>query len=542
MPESADAPTGAPGEELYPLRWWALVVLCLSLLIVFVGNSSLNVALPTLSRELGATTSQLQWVVAIYSLVFAGLLFTTGALGDRYGRKGALQFGLALFLVGCGLASMATSTWQIIACRAVMGAAAAFIMPSTLSIIVNIFPPGERTKAIAIWAGVTGAAGSLGPLASGFLLGHFWFGSVFLVNVPIVIVALISGWFLVPKSRDPEKAPLDPIGAVLSIIGIGSLVYGLIQAPDNGWGSPATIAAFGVAVAVLVLFALWELHTPEPMLDMRFFKNRAFSVGTGGMILVFLSMYGVMFLLTQYFQLVLGYSPLSAAVRLLPLAPIMIVVAPMTPRLSARFGSNRVVSAGMLSIAIGMLMFLGLGVDTSYLYVLISVTPIAAGMSLAMSPMTAAIMSSVPTRRAGAGSAMNDASRELGAALGVAVLGSVAASKYSSTLSHLTSTLPSSERDSAQSSLAGALETATKLPELAGKALTTGAEHAFIDGFHLAVTAGAVLALTAAALVLRYLPRDVEHEGAMSGPIGAIEDTAELGIGGVPPIFADEPY
>src|SRR6476660_4815915 len=212
--------TDAPDQALYPLRWWALVVLCLSLLIVFVGNSSLNVALPTLSRELGATTSQLQWVVAIYSLVFAGLLFTTGALGDRYGRKGALQFGLALFLVGCGLASMATSTWQIIACRAIMGAAAAFIMPSTLSIIVNIFPPHERTKAIAIWAGVTGAAGSLGPLASGFLLGHFWFGSVFLVNVPIVIVALVSGWLLVPKSRDPEEAALDPIGAVLSLIGI----------------------------------------------------------------------------------------------------------------------------------------------------------------------------------------------------------------------------------------------------------------------------------------------------------------------------------
>lgn len=535
-------PSDAPDESLYPLRWWALVVLCLSLLIVFVGNSSLNVALPTLSRELGATTSQLQWVVAVYSLVFAGLLFTTGALGDRYGRKGALQFGLALFLVGCGLASMATSTWQIIACRALMGAAAAFIMPSTLSIIVNIFPPDERTKAIAIWAGVTGAAGSLGPLASGWLLGHFWFGAVFLVNVPIIIVALVSGWFVVPKSRDPEEAALDPIGAVLSIIGIGALVFGLIQAPDAGWGSPATITAFGIAVAVLTLFALWELHTSEPMLDMRFFSNRAFSVGTGGMILVFLSMYGVMFLLTQYFQLVLGYSPLSAAVRLLPLAPIMIVVAPMTPRLSARFGSNRVVSAGMVLIGIGMTMFLGLGVDTSYLYVLISVTPIAAGMSLAMSPMTAAIMSSVPTRRAGAGSAMNDASRELGAALGVAVLGSVAASKYSSTLGNLTSTLPLAERDAAQSSLAGALETAGKLPELAGNALTAGAEHAFIDGFHLAVTAGAVLALTAAALVLRYLPRDVAHEGAMSGPVGSVEDATALGIGGVPPIFADEPY
>jgi EmrB/QacA subfamily drug resistance transporter len=525
----------------YPRRWWALVVLCLSLLIVFVGNSSLNVVIPTLSLQLGATTSQLQWVVAIYSLVFAGLLFTTGALGDRYGRKGALQFGLALFLVGCVLATWSTSMWQLIACRGLMGVAAAFIMPSTLSIIVNIFPPDERTKAIAIWAGVTGAAGALGPLASGWLLGHYWYGSVFLVNIPIIVVALVSGWFLVPKSRDPEKAPLDPLGALLSIVGIGALVYGLIQAPDAGWGSPQTLAAFAVAAGVLALFTLWELHNPEPMLDMRFFLNRAFSVGTGGMILVFLAMYGVMFLITQYFQLILDYSPLSAAVRLLPLAPIMLVVSPLTPRLSERFGSNRLVAAGMVLIGIGLLMFRGLDVDTSYLFVLVSITPIASGMSLAMSPMTAAIMSSVPTRRAGAGSAMNDASRELGAALGVAVLGSVAASRYSSAVARLTVNLSPADQTSAQSSLAGALETAAKLPELAGRALSSGAQHAFVDGIHLAVTAGAALAFGAAVLVWRFLPAVVAHEGAMSGPVGSLEDAAELGLGGVPPIFADDP-
>ncbi|MGZ4693004.1 MAG: DHA2 family efflux MFS transporter permease subunit [Acidimicrobiales bacterium] len=538
MPESLDS----PDEPLYDKRWWALVVLCLSLLIVFVGNSSLNVALPTLSRDLHATTSQLQWVVAIYSLVFAGLLFSTGAIGDRYGRKGALQFGLSLFLVGCLLASLSNSMWQLIASRALMGAAAAFIMPSTLSIIVNIFPPEERTKAIAVWASVTGAAGSLGPLASGWLLGHFWYGAVFLVNVPIIIVALVSGWFVVPKSRDPEEAALDPIGAVLSIIGITALVYGLIEAPDAGWTSPATLMAFAVAVVVLIVFALWELRTSEPMLDMRFFLNRAFSVGTGGMILVFLSMYGVMFLITQYFQLVLGFSPLGAAVRLLPLAPIMVIVAPLTPRLSERFGSNRVVAAGMVLIGVGMAMFRGLGVDTPYVYILVSVTPLASGMSLAMSPMTAAIMSSVPTRRAGAGSAMNDASRELGAALGVAVLGSVAASRYSASLSHLTASLSPADQASAQSSLAGALATAAHLPEAAGRALALGAEDAFMDGIHLAVTAGALLAFLAAVLVWRFLPKTVAHHGAMSGPVGAMEDTAELGIGGVPPIFADEPY
>ena len=532
---------GSVGVGLYPRRWWALAVLCLSLLIVFVGNSSLNVAIPTLSRELHATTSQLQWVVAIYSLVFAGLLFSTGAIGDRFGRKGALQFGLALFLVGCALAAMSTSMWQLIGCRALMGAAAAFIMPSTLSIIVNIFPPAERTKAIAIWASVTGAAGAIGPVASGWLLGHFWYGSVFLVNVPIIIVALVSGWFLVPKSRDPEEARLDPVGALLSIVGIVALVYGLIQAPDAGWSSPATLGAFAVAVVVLTLFALWELRTPEPMLDIRFFKNPAFSTGTGGMILVFLAMYGVMFLVTQYFQLILGYSPLSSALRFLPMAPIMIIVAPLTPRLAARFGANRVVSAGMLLVGLGLIMFRGLGVDTPYVYVLACVVPLVSGMALAMSPMTAAIMSSVPARRAGAGSAMNDATRELGAALGVAVLGSVAASKYASNISHLTQGLSAADQASASSSLSGAIQTAAGLPEAAGKALVAGADQAFIDGIHLAVTAGAILAVIAAVIVARYLPRVLSHEGAMEGPLEAMEDAAELGLGGVPPLFDDDP-
>ena len=534
-------PRGRSADARYPRRWWALVVLCLSLLIVFVGNSSLNVAIPTLSRDLHATTSQLQWVVAIYSLVFAGLLFSTGAIGDRYGRKGALQFGLALFLVGCTLASRSTAMWQLIGCRALMGVAAAFIMPSTLSIIVNIFPPDERTKAIAIWASVTGAAGALGPLASGWLLGRYWFGAVFLVNVPIIVVALVSGWFLVPKSRDPEEAQLDPVGALLSIVGIVALVYGLIEAPEAGWASAATLGAFAVAVVALTLFALWELHTDEPMLDIRFFRNPSFSIGSGGMILIFLSMYGVMFLITQYFQLVIGFSPLGSALRFLPLAPIMIIVSPLTPRLSTRFGSNRVVAMGMVLVAVGLAMFRALGVDTPYFYILACVTPLASGMALAMSPMTAAIMSSVPTRRAGAGSAMNDATRELGAALGVAVLGSLAASRYAVSIDRLTASLSPADQASAQSSLSGALQTASHLPGAAGALLTSGAEHAFVDGIHLAVTAGAILALTAAVLVWRYLPPTVAHEGAMEGPVGAMEDAAELGVGGVPPLFADDP-
>jgi EmrB/QacA subfamily drug resistance transporter len=537
----AASPMTAAEEEqqAYDRRWWMLGVLCLSLLIVFVGNSSLNVAIPTLSRELSASESQLQWIVAAYSLVFAGLLFSAGALGDRFGRKGALQLGLVIFLVGVVLASQSAETWQLIACRALMGAGAAFIMPSTLSILVNVFPAGERAKAIAIWAATTGAAGAIGPVASGFLLGHFWYGSIFLVNVPIIIVALVGGWFLVPKSRDPEQGKLDPLGAVLSTVGIVALVYGLIQAPDKGWGAPATLVAFGVAIVVLALFVLWELRVDEPMLDMHFFRNPAFSTGTGGMILVFLAMFGVMFLITQYFQLILGYSPLSAALRLLPMAPIMIIVAPLTPRLSARFGANRTVASGMVLVAIGMLMFRELGTDTVYLYVLGCLVFLVSGIALTMSPMTAAIMSAVPDRRAGAGSAMNDATRELGAALGVAVLGSIAASKYSSTLASTAARLPASARTSAEASLAGAQRVAEGLPRAASHVLTVAAENAFIDGIHLAVLVGAVLAMIAAIGTYRWLPRDLAPEGSMHGPISAMEEAAELGIAGVMPVFPD---
>ena len=538
---AAGGPTGTPDDHLYERRWWTLGILCLSLLIVFTGDSTLNVALPTLSKDLGATQSQLQWVVAAYSLVFAGLLFTGGALGDRFGRKGALQLGLATYFVGALLASQATDTTQVIIFRCVMGAGAALIMPSTLSILVNVFPPHERAKAIAIWAATTGFAGSLGPVISGFLLTHFWFGSVFLINLPIIAVAFIGGWFLVPKSRDPHEAALDPVGALLSIVGISSLVYGLIEAPDKGWTATTTLGAFALAGVVLTLFVLWELRTSEPMLDIRFFRNRSFSVGSGGMMLTFLAMYGVMFLMAQYLQLVLGFSPFGAAVRLLPMAPLMLVFAPLTPRFSARFGVNRVVGLGMALIAVGFLLLALTRVDSSIVVVWASLVPASIGMALSMSPMTAAIMSAVPPRRAGAGSAMNDATRELGAALGVAVLGSVAASEYSSNLSGVIARVPAPLRATASSSLAGALEVAAKLPHTAGDALAHAAQQAFVDGIHTASFLGGSLALVAAFVTAKFLPRQITPHGAMHSPHESLELVAELGLGGVMPAFEDEP-
>ncbi|MBV8981549.1 MAG: MFS transporter [Acidimicrobiia bacterium] len=505
-------------EEVHDRRWWTLAVLVLSLIIIFVGNSSVNVAIPVLSRDLHATTSQLQWVVAVYSLVFAGLLFTAGALGDRYGRKGALQLGLLLYLMAALLATLSGSMWQLIACRAVMGAAAALIMPSTLSILINVFPPDERPRAIAIWASFLGAAGAIGPTVSGWLLVHFWFGSVFFVNVPFILLALVSGWFLVPKSKDPEEARVDPGGAVLSVIGIVALVYGLIEAPDKGWGSSSTLLAFAVGVVVLVAFAVWEKRVDEPMLDIRYFRNPAFSTGSGGMILVFLGMYGVMFMLTQYLQLVLGYSALGAAIRFLPMTPVMLLVAPRTPWLSERIGAHRVVAAGMTLTAIGFVLFAGLGPSTSYAYLLVAILPFSTGLALTMSPMTASIMSAVPARRAGAGSATNDATRELGAALGVAVLGSLAASKFSSGLKSVTSHLSRADQRQAKSSLSDALAVAHRLPHPTSTVVEHGAKVAFVNGIHLACWLGAGLTLTATGVVLRYLPHKMSGEGDVLQP------------------------
>jgi len=515
--------------RVHQRRWWTLAVLCLSLLIVFTGNSSLNVTLPTLARDLHATSAQLQWVVAVYSLVFAGLLFSTGSLGDRYGRKGALQLGFVLFLAGAGLATLSHAMWQLIVCRAVMGAGAALIMPSTLSILINVFPPHERPKAIAIWASITGAAGALGPVASGLLLAHFWWGSVFLINVPLILIALAGGKYLVPKSRDPREARVDPGGAALSTVGIVALVYALIEAPSVGWLSPATLGSFAVAAIVLVGFVLYELRVDEPTLDMRFFLNRAFSIGTGGMILVFLALYGVIFLLTLYFQLVLGYTALSTAIRFLPVAMIMLAVAPQTPRLSARFGAHRTVGAGMALVAAGLLGLLGLGLHTSYAYVVACIIPIVGGMALSISPMTASIMSAVPPRRAGAGSAMNDTTRELGAALGVAVLGSLAASRYAAGIHPAVAGLAPAAQAAARSSLAGALQVAAGLPRAAGAVLGTSADRAFVSGFHLAGVVGAVLAGASSIIVVRYLPRRLTHQDSPA----VAEAEAILGVADV---------
>jgi EmrB/QacA subfamily drug resistance transporter len=511
--------TGGIAPDVYARRWAILGLLCTSLIIVIVGNTSLNVALPRLADDLKASTSELQWMVDSYSLVFAGMLLTAGALGDRYGRKGALQVGLVLFALGALAAAFADGSAQIIGARALMGFGGAFVMPSTLSILTNVFPPHERAKAIAIWAGVSGAGAAVGPIASGFLLEHFWWGSVFLVNLPIILTALVLGRGLLPKSSDPTGAPLDFVGAGLSIVGLAALVYAIIEAPNHGWGSAATIGWFVAAAVVLGLFALWERSRDEPMLNLHFFADRRFSVSSGGITLIFFSMFGTLFLMTQYFQLVLGYSPLEAGVRLLPMSVVMATLAPQTPKLVVRFGANRVGGGGLATLAVGLATLALVGTDTSYLQLTVTLMVMAAGMALTMSPLTAQLMSSVPPAKAGVGSAMNDTTRELGGALGVALLGSLVTSRYAASIGDALSGVAEPVREIARSGLAGAVSLADD-PERFGdlpidaataRQIKAAGQDAFVDGLSLSAIVAAVVVAIGAVVVHRLLPSGLDR-------------------------------
>jgi EmrB/QacA subfamily drug resistance transporter len=505
---------------IYARRKQILVVLCISLMIVIIGNTALNVALPRLALDLDASTTDLQWMVDAYSLVFAGMLFTAGTLGDRYGRKGALQFGLVLFMVGTGLAAIGTSSTMVIGARAVMGLAAAFVMPATLSILTNVFPPEERPKAIAVWAGIAGGGAAIGPLASGLLLEHFWWGSVFLVNVPVIILALVAGRILIPTSRDPEEPPLDVPGALLSIVGLSTLVYGIIEGPQHGWTSPDSLAIFGVAGLAIAGFIVRELRTPNPMLDLRYFRDRRFSVSSGGMTLIFFAMFGTFFLVSQYFQLVLGYTALQSALFQLPMAAVMMGLSPQVPKLVNRYGVARVVPAGLSSVSLGLVLFSLLGVDSSIWVVYGPILFLGSGMALTMTPLTTQIMAAVPVTKAGVGSAMNDTTRELGGALGVAVLGSLVTSTYASSLGDAVSGLSGADRAAAESGLVGAFGVAQHLGA-DGAALMEAAKQAFVDGMGVAAVTGAVVVAIAAIVSYRLLP----HGPA---PVPEVDELARL--------------
>ena len=519
-------------------RWFTLLVLCLSLMVIGIDNTILNVALPTLSKPvavggLGASASQLQWIVDAYTLVFAGLLLTSGSLGDRFGRYRGLTIGLAIFGTGSALSAFAPSPGALIATRSLMGIGASFIMPATLSILTNVFTdPSERAKAIGIWAGVTAIGLGFGPLAGGTLLSHLWWGSVFLVNVPVVVLALAFGYALVPESRDPSAPKLDPIGSLLSIVGLGALLWAIIEGPGFGWTSASILTGFAAAAVVLVCFVVWELSYESPMLDIRFFENPRFTAASGAITVIFLALFGMIFLLTQYLQSVLGYSTVKAGAILIPQSITLMVLAPLSPRWVRRFGNKLVVATGMLLAALSQLLMLSLSTHSSTLWVIVITVLLGAGMANIMAPATDSIMGSLPKEKAGVGSAMNDTTRQVGGAVGVALLGSILTSHYTSAVATgLGGHVPSGLAHDASQSIGSAVGLAANPVNRAfAPQILEVSKQSFVEGLHTAVIVGAAIIIIGAIAVLRWLPA---RAAITAAPHADASDAVPMGVGPV---------
>jgi EmrB/QacA subfamily drug resistance transporter len=497
-------------EVIHRRRWLILAVLAVSVFLVVVDNTIVNVALPRLSSDLGASTTELQWIVDAYSLVFAGLLLTGGAIGDRLGRKGALQVGLIMFAAMSTLGAFSQTSGQLIAARAAMGIGAALVFPATLAILTNVFTdPTERAKAIGAWSAVSGAAVAFGPITGGLLLEHYWWGSVLLVNLPIVAIAIIAGAILVPTSRDPEVSRFDIPGILLSISGIGLLVFTVIEGPRWGWTSLTTLGGFAASLVLLAGFVLRELRTDHPMLDVRVFRIARFSAAAGSIAVAFFALFGFIFLSTQYFQFVLGYSTLSAGLHTLPFAIFAGFTAPFAARLAMRFGPRRVIGTGLMLMCIGLVIASTFTASTSYFGVVVwSMALMATGLSLVTSPATEAVMSSLPKEKAGAGAAVNDTTRELGGTFGVAVVGSVFASAYAPKIGDFLGQfpVPAEAVAAARESVAAAIVVAGRAPQEVQASIAAAASSAFMDGMSIGCLVAAGVSLIGAIFAFVFLP------------------------------------
>ena len=507
---ATSVPATSPGRDIPSgRRWLALAVLCSSLLIVTLDNTVLNVVLPTLVRDLNATTTQLQWIVDAYVMVFAGLLLVAGSVADRVGRKRVFLAGLVAFAAGSTWAAFAGSVGMLTAARAAMGIGAALIMPATLSIITNMFTDSsERQRAIGFWAGTTGIGLALGPIIGGLLLAHFWWGSVFLINVPIAALALVLALRLVPDSKNPSAAAPDIVGALLSVVGLGLLLWSIIEAPVRGWSAGLVVATGAGGLVVLGGFVAWEHVTSHPMLRLEFFRHRAFSAAISSLGLATLGLFGALFVLTQLLQFDLGYTPLQAGIRVLPAAGAIAVVAPVSALQQRWLGTKLTVAAGLLIIGAGLEQIARASAGTTYLDTVAGMVLLGIGAGLAIPAATASVMGSVPTEHAGVGSATNGAVLQVGGALGVAVIGSLLATRYQG---RMTTTLAPYHVHTAAShvilgSLGGALEVAGRVGGSLGAALADAARSAFVSGMDLGMTIAAIVAIVGFLVALATLP------------------------------------
>ena len=504
--------TDAGTNEGDTRRWLVLAVVCLGLLVTGIDGTIVNVALPTLVRHLHASSSQLQWIVDAYTIIFASFLLVAGSTGDKVGRRTCFASGLAVFGAGSVGCSLVHTPAALIVMRGIQGFGAAFIMPATLSIIANSFTDNrERARAIAIWAGVSGLGVAIGPLSGGYLLEHFWWGSIFLVNAPIVVVAIIGAIVLVPESRDQNAPALDLLGTLLSTTGLIALLYGIIEGPGRGWGNAQIVGSFLVAFALLGAFVVWEQRTDHPVLDVRFFANPRFTAASIAVTLVFFAMFGSLFFVSQFLQFVLGYTAFQSGVRLLPVAVVLMVAAPLSAKLVARVGTKQVVTLGLVLVAAALLLFSRTTDTSGYGLVAAVLIVIGVGMGFAMAPATESIMGSLPPEKAGVGSAMNDTTREIGGALGVAIMGSLTASAYTSrfvsnpefaTIKQLAPKVAAV----AKTSLGSAAVVAASVPPAVSRTVTFVANDAFIHALDGTVVVAAVVALIGAVVALVFLP------------------------------------
>ena len=497
----------------------ALAVICLSVFVISVDATIVNVALPTLSRELGADTAQLQWIVDAYTLVMSGLLLSVGSLSDRFGRRGSLSLGLALFAITSGIAAQVNSADALIAGRAAMGVGAAVIFPTTLGLITNIFTdPIPRAKAIGLWAAMVGVGVAVGPISGGWLLEHFWWGAIFVVNIRIAVVAIIGGVLFVPTSRDPAAPRIDVPGLILSAIGITGLVYTVIEAPSWGWTSTRATAGFALAATVLVGFALWERRSSHPMLDVSVFANRRFSGGSLAVTASFLTLFGFIFVITQYFQFIKNYTAFQSGVRLLPVAISIALASVLGPRLVQWVGTTAVAAGGLAVFAAGLAWASTADAATPYSQIAMQMLLLGGGLGLTIAPATEAIMGSLDADKAGIGSAVNDTTRELGGTLGVAIVGSVFASVYSGDIGSAATLagLPADVHSAMGQSMAIAHRVIAQMPAERITAVRDAVNGAFLDGLQVGSLVCAAIALGVAIVVAWLLPARAGHETNVS--------------------------
>jgi EmrB/QacA subfamily drug resistance transporter len=516
LPEAAEERPG------HARRWWVLATMTVCLLVVIMGNTTLNVAIPTLQRELGASQGELQWAIDAYILVFAGLLFSWGVIGDRIGRRRVLLIGLSVYTAGSLLGAFSSSPGELIAWRAVMGIGGAAVQPTTLAVLTNVFPPGERGRAIGVWAGAGGIAVAVGPLASGAVLENFWWGAIFLIAVPVALLGIVATLLVVPESRDPSPGRLDVPGVLLSVLALAGLVYGIIHGGSGaGWGSPGVLVPLLGGLALLALFVWLQRRSAHPALDVTLFRNPAFSAAAAALGLNFFALMGATFYLVYYLQGVLAYGPLASGAALIPMALGMAVMAPGSSRLAERVGAKAVVGtgSGLLTAAVCGFQLLD---ETSPLVLLLVVLSVQGlGMGTVMAPTTESIMSVIPRHKAGAGAAVNNSVRQVGGALGVAILGSLLANAYAARLGDAVDALPADLREEASTSLVATLGAVQQTlaggdPEAAGAAgrLVGPAREAFVAAMHLTAVGTALATALAAVVVLVWLPGRRARSGA----------------------------